>query len=428
MGNLGFGSYRITVKSKEHKEALILAIQKGIKLIDTSANYTDGDSEKLIGDVLKELNLSNSDKRPILVTKAGYVQGKNLEVLQDLQSKGLAKEDLVDMTPELKHSIHPEFLASQLELSLERLQVKTIDTFLLHNPEYFYSLHQEEGNIAEYERRLELAFRFLEEKVKEGKIKNYGVSSNTLAKDPNGKNPTSLAMLLRAANKVHENHHFKVIQFPLNLLEIDALERYQENNLNLIEMAHANGLTILTNRPFNVIKESGELLRLAEYDHFDLKNFDETKAREHFQMCMKLIEGKWNSLRESEDELLDEVEMIGQFKKLYDHLSSNDAVDQVYFAHFFPFIASLWGGSGLNKEEAKPFYELLEISHSFARLNMTKKAKQFSAQAEAMGLLPETSDPLTVKAVRAYYSYGVDYVLVGMRKPHYVQELSTLIS
>lgn len=428
MANLGFGAYRVSTKSREHKEALLLAIKKGIKLIDTSANYTDGDSEKLIGEVLKELNLSNSKDRPIIVTKAGYVQGQNLEVLKELQSRGKALEDLVDMKPDLKHSIYPDFLASQLQLSLERLQVDTIDTFLLHNPEYFYSLHQEEGNIEEYERRLTKAFEYLESEVKSGKIKNYGVSSNTLAKNPTGKNPTSLSMLLRAANKVSQNHHFKVIQFPLNLLEIDALERHQENNLNLIEMAHASGLTVLVNRPFNVIKENGELIRLAEYNHFDLKDFNESNARAHFEKCMKIVEDKWNSLRESEDELLDDVELIQQFKKIYDHLPTNDSVDQVYFGHFFPFLASLWGGSGLNKEEAKPFYELLDISHKFARLNMSKKAHQFSLQAQSMGLLPDSNDPLTVKAIKAYYSYGVDYVLVGMRKAHYVEELSGLIS
>lgn len=428
MGNLGFGSYRVTVKSQEHKEALKLAIENGIKLIDTSSNYTDGDSEKLIGEVLKELNLSDSNTRPILVTKAGYIQGKNLEILQELNDRGLALKDLVDMTPELKHSIHPDFLSSQLELSLKRLQVKTIDTFLLHNPEYFYSLHQEEGNIVEYERRLHLAFLFLEEKVKEGKIKNYGVSSNALAKKPNGKNPTSLSMLLKAAEKIGKDHHFKVIQFPLNLLEIDALERFQENNLNLIEMAHANNLIVITNRPLNVIKENGELIRLAEYDHFDLLNFNEKDARQHFEYCINLIEEKWNSLRESEEEKLEDVELVSQFKKLYDQLPTNDAVEQVYFAHFFPFLASLWGGSGLDKDEAKPFYELLNISHKFARFNMSVKAKQFSKQAIELGLLLDSNDPLSIKAIQAYYSYGVDYVLVGMRKVHYVKELSALIS
>lgn len=423
MGSLGFGSYRVSIKSNEHTEALKQAIQAGIKLIDTSSNYTDGQSELLIGKVLKEMGLSHSPKRPILVTKAGYIQGQNLKVLEDLNAQGLAKIDLLEMTPELKHSIHPEFLENQLNLSLERLGVDCIDTFLLHNPEYFYSLHQD---IPEYQRRLNLAFKFLETKVAEGKIKNYGVSSNTLAKNPMGKNPTSLAMLLTAAKSVGEDNHFKVVQFPFNLLEIDALERHQENNLNLIEMCKQHGLTILINRPFNVIKPSGELVRLATYDDLQLKKFDELKARDHFNLCMQIIEAKWNSLRESEDESLYDVEMIVQFKNIYDKLTSTDAVDQVFFGHLFPFLASLWGGQGLNKDEAKPFYELLEYSHLFARKNMSDKAHAFDLEARKLGLLPDENSPLTKRAINAYYSYGVDFVLVGMRKPEYVDQLKDL--
>ena len=423
MGSLGFGSYRVSIKSEEHTLALKTAIENGIKLIDTSANYTDGQSERLIGKVLKELGLSHSAKRPLLVTKAGYIQGENLKVLEDLHARGLAKKDLVDMTPELKHSIHPEFLEEQLKLSLERLGVESIDTFLLHNPEYFYSNHQD---IAEYQRRLNLAFQFLETKVLEGKIRNYGVSSNTLPKNPLGDNPTSLAMLLTAAKSVGDHHHFKVVQFPFNLLEIDALERHQENNLNLIEMCKQHGLTILINRPFNVIKPNGELVRLATYDDLQLKNFDVSKAREHFETCMKIIGDKWNSLRESDDEKLDDVEMIGQFKNLYDKLTSTDAVDQVYFGHLFPFLASLWGGQGLNKDEAKPFYELLEYSQLFARKNMSDKARAFDSEARKLGLLPDEDTPLTRRAINAYYSYGVDFVLVGMRKPEYVNQLKDL--
>ncbi len=424
MGSIGFGCYRVSIKSSAHEKALKKAIELGLKLIDTSANYTDGDSERLIGKVLADLGLLDSSKRPILVTKAGYIQGKNLDVLENLHERGLALQDLVDMTPELKHSIHPEFLQSQLDLSLERLGVKQIDTFLLHNPEYFYSTNQD---IAEYQRRLDLAFKFLEEKVKEGKIKNYGVSSNTLPNNPNGKNPTSLRMLLDAALKLGSNHHFKVVQFPLNMLEINALERHQENNLNLIEMCKQNDLIILTNRPLNVIKENGELTRLATYENFDLKDFNLAQAQQHFDLCMKIIENKWNSLRESDEELLTDVDMINQFKNLYHKLPSTDAVDQVYYGHFFPFLASLWGGNGLDKEEARPFYELLEISKQFSRLNMQNKALSFQRSAIEHGLLDDSDLPLSQKVISTYLNYGVDYVLVGMRREEYVDQLRDLI-
>ena len=38
-----------------HREALHLALEGGINLIDTSANYGDGDSEALVGEVLTGL-------------------------------------------------------------------------------------------------------------------------------------------------------------------------------------------------------------------------------------------------------------------------------------------------------------------------------------------------------------------------------------
>ncbi|MCA9924599.1 MAG: aldo/keto reductase, partial [Anaerolineales bacterium] len=47
---VGFGSYRIDSTPAAHRDSLIYALQNGINLIDTSANYTDGRSETLIGE------------------------------------------------------------------------------------------------------------------------------------------------------------------------------------------------------------------------------------------------------------------------------------------------------------------------------------------------------------------------------------------
>ena len=96
---IGFGAYRISVKSQEHREALIYALENGCGLIDTSANYTDGDSELLIGEVLQ----SRSDFKPLIVSKAGYIQGQNLEVIKSLP----LKDEIVEIDEHLKHSIHP---------------------------------------------------------------------------------------------------------------------------------------------------------------------------------------------------------------------------------------------------------------------------------------------------------------------------------
>jgi aryl-alcohol dehydrogenase-like predicted oxidoreductase len=152
MGHIGFGCYRVSVRSKTHREALIAALKAGCTLIDTSSNYTNGESEELVGSVLK----NHPEFQPIIVTKAGYIQGKNLEVILELQSRGLAVDDLVDLSESLKHSIHPDFLSNQISLSLKRLEKESIDIFLLHNPEYF--LKTDGATQEEYYLRIEKAF------------------------------------------------------------------------------------------------------------------------------------------------------------------------------------------------------------------------------------------------------------------------------
>ena len=51
---LGFGCYRIADGNPVHESALREYLNRGGNLIDTSANYTDGLSEQLIGRVLKD--------------------------------------------------------------------------------------------------------------------------------------------------------------------------------------------------------------------------------------------------------------------------------------------------------------------------------------------------------------------------------------
>src|SRR5262245_54218128 len=71
---LGFGCYRIAAGNAEHEAALNAYLDRGGNLIDTSANYTDGLSEQLIGQVLAGRDRASV----IVVTKGGYIQGQNL--------------------------------------------------------------------------------------------------------------------------------------------------------------------------------------------------------------------------------------------------------------------------------------------------------------------------------------------------------------
>ncbi len=138
----GFGCYRITPEVALHRQSLRLALLSGINLIDTSTNYADGDSESLVGSVLAELVEGGSLRREelVVVSKVGYLQGKNYSNSQARRAANQPFPELVTVSEGLEHCIHPEFIESQLTESLSRLGLATLDAYLLHNPEYYLGL------------------------------------------------------------------------------------------------------------------------------------------------------------------------------------------------------------------------------------------------------------------------------------------------
>jgi aryl-alcohol dehydrogenase-like predicted oxidoreductase len=66
-----------------------------------------------------------------------------------------------------------------------------------------------------------------------------------------------------------KNHHFRVVQWPINLLETGAVtEKNQPDGSSALELARAKGLAVLVNRPLNAIvrqgREGDSLTRLAD--------------------------------------------------------------------------------------------------------------------------------------------------------------------
>ncbi|MFZ4715055.1 MAG: aldo/keto reductase [Bacteriovoracaceae bacterium] len=414
---LGFGSYRVSIKSSKNKEALKMALELGVNLIDTSANYTDGDSERLIGEVLKE----NPTLDAFIMTKAGYIQGKNLYELERLNREGKALDDLVNLTPNLKHSIHPEFLQNQLDLSLQRLGRESIDGFLLHNPEYFFDQDGEQDPNVYYS-RIKMAFTFLEEKVKEGKIKHYGISSNTFPGDPELGRTTNILTVMKLAGEVSSSNHFRLVQFPMNMIENGAIVNMNQGK-NLIEWCKIFKLHTFVNRPLNAFSSEG-LIRLASYEFMD-EPMSDIDADEAYNLCFNLLKKRWKS--QNLEEKLEDIPLMKQFKELWKFLPSPDAVDQVFQGHFFPLIAQIWGGAGLSAEESKPFYLLYDIAQLLSRRNMGLRAREYQVELAHKGILnPTDTRPLSVQCIDSYLKAGVDHVLVGMRDPRYVEMLKSL--
>ena len=176
----------------------------GVNLVDTSTNYTDGGSERLVGRVVGEAIRTGRLAREeiIVVSKIGYVQGQNLALAQEREAAGRPFPEMVHYQPGCWHCVHPEFLEDQLARSLDRLGLETLDVCLLHNPEYFLSDARPVAARGsrrvrdEFYRRLAAAFRFFEERVAAGTLGWYGVSSNTVAHPVDDPEATSLARML----------------------------------------------------------------------------------------------------------------------------------------------------------------------------------------------------------------------------------------
>jgi len=177
------------------------------------------------------------------------------------------------------HCIHPQFLADQLDASLDRLGLSTLDVCLLHNPEYMLSEAAQRGeNDQEAQRnrfytRVEQAFAYLETQVAAGRLSWYGVSANSVGRDAGDPEATSLSRFLAAATRAAiscgiPQHHFAVLQCPMNLFESDVRSRPNtgpRHEATVLNLAQQEQLAVLVNRPLNAMLNSrAGMLRLAD--------------------------------------------------------------------------------------------------------------------------------------------------------------------
>jgi aryl-alcohol dehydrogenase-like predicted oxidoreductase len=139
-GAMAIGGVFGPVDDNESIRALHAAFDKGINLVDTSDAYGAGHSEEVIAKFLKE----RSDRDRVFICTKG---GNNM------------------VTRQLNFT--PEYIQSCVESSLKRLGVEAFDLYLLHNPKV------ENINNAD-------SFDLLDNCVRQGKIRHWGVSLNTV--------------------------------------------------------------------------------------------------------------------------------------------------------------------------------------------------------------------------------------------------------
>ncbi|CAG8506844.1 4095_t:CDS:2, partial [Diversispora eburnea] len=218
----GFGSYRINLKEISYQNALEHAIKSGINVIDTSANFELGESEEVIGSVLENMFKKELVSREdlVVISKAGYFETSNIESLDNSFAK---------VSNNSAHSIAPEFLMGQINQSLKRLKLNKLDIFMLNNPERMMQAKNKLYSINNLYNDIKHAFHYLDSEVTRGRIKGYGICSNTMAK-PDAIDHISLSTILERLPESSKQNFF-AIQVPFNLFERDTIMEFQEYSL-----------------------------------------------------------------------------------------------------------------------------------------------------------------------------------------------------
>lgn len=447
----GFGCYRTDISIKDHYDALRYALTNGVNVIDTSANYADGRSEqliaKVIGDLISEKKINRNEL--IIVTKGGYIQGQNYKFASKLKQEGNPFEEVVEFADGLWHSISPGFLEDQISRQLHRLNADYIDVYLLHNPEYYLGRAEKDGidrNEAEkiYYERIRKAFEFLEKKVSEGRIREYGISSNTFALRRSNYDFTSLEKVLAIAESVTDDHNFKTIQLPFNLIEAGAVKNKNQkgSTKTVLEYAFENNIKVLVNRPLNAITSKG-LVRLADFkwEAFQEKDFI-TQIKLVSLMEDDLMSEKIPNENLSEDiqkvlgGILNSGKLIEENWKFFGSIEHyNDVVSR----QFVPKISRLMDIADENIQDSgtKDFfgryinelYRLLNFTGNYYKMRADKRNKFIHGlinkdlEEKFQGLSLSQKTFLLLSSVE-----GVTSVLAGMRKESYAEDICSIMN
>jgi uncharacterized protein len=450
---VGFGGYRVDETTPEHAEALRRALLNGCNLVDTSTNYTDGASERMVGGVLASLFARRSLARDevVVVSKIGYVQGHNLELAEQRELAGRPFPDVVKYGEGIWHCIHPEFLSDQLTRSLDRLGLETLDVCLLHNPEYYLKDAHERSHGTtdkrrqEFYRRLAEAFAYLEAEVQGGRLRWYGVSSNTVAAPADDAEAVSLSRMMEAARDgAGPGHHFRVLQLPLNLFESAGLKQRNtgaDAAHTVLDEAAAQGVAVLVNRPLNAIVDDG-MQRLAEVVVPDGPALD-AQARTVSDLEAAFRSEIATRLRPAEggvppDQLFrwgEELPAALQYVRSLDHWEHIEAQRIVpRLVEVLQALDRSLGGALSDRwrswrEEYLPALQgLMAACRRLAAERSQEAARGVTAAIDP--LVPEVrrGETLSRKSVWVLASTpGVTSVLVGMRRPEYVDDVLAVL-
>ena len=253
--SIGVGTYLGDADDEtdaRYAEAVTRAVELGVNVVDTAANYRFQRSERSIGAALRELNARGFARDEIVVcTKGGYLPfdgeppGDMRQYVEETFVKpGIASfEDFAGGS----HCMTPRYLESQLRQSLANMNLACVDVYYVHNPESQLAAVPP----AEFWQRLRAAFACLEQSVANEKIRNYGVATwSGFRAEPDARDYHSLEQMADLAKDIAgDNHHFRFIQLPFNLAMPEALffqnQKLGDEYVSVLQAAEKLGITAI---------------------------------------------------------------------------------------------------------------------------------------------------------------------------------------
>jgi aryl-alcohol dehydrogenase-like predicted oxidoreductase len=255
MSSIGIGTYlgnHDDATDRLYRDAIVRAVESGCNVIDSAINYRCQRSERAIGAALKRLAGRGYGRDELIIaTKGGFLP---FDGAPPTDPKSYFDETFIGTglaaAAEIVggyHCMTPRYLIHQLDSSLRNLDVECVDIYYVHNPE------SQLTKLArpEFEARLRRAFEALEEAVAAGKLRMYGTATwNGYRNPPSAQDYLSLSRIVELAEHAGgKNHHFKVIQLPLNLGMSEALSNANQpvagREATPLEAAQALNLAVM---------------------------------------------------------------------------------------------------------------------------------------------------------------------------------------
>jgi aryl-alcohol dehydrogenase-like predicted oxidoreductase len=259
VSSLGLGTYLGDCDDSEdarYTSTTRAALERGVNLLDTAINYRCQRSERAIGQAVRTSIATGAINREevVVCTKGGYIPLDRIPPATKEGYRGFLDSEYYGpgvMQPadvvSGGHCLAPGYLDDQVERSRKNLGLAVIDIYYLHNPEQQLDVLPRPKFLAV----MRDAFSTLEMQVSRGVIGSYGCATwNGFRVPPETRSHLGLEELVAIAREIAgEDHHFRVVQLPINLAMTEAVRAptqcVGDDRVPLLEAANRLGISVV---------------------------------------------------------------------------------------------------------------------------------------------------------------------------------------